>query len=117
MWASNYGVGTTTDYDSDGLSNLYEYAMDGDPTDGLPPANLPVLLKSGNEYLYVHPQRSDDGNLHYTVETTTNLMDITSWTHAGTTVTGTHVTGGTLNFVTNRVDAVQGGKYIRLKVE
>ncbi|HKL20679.1 MAG TPA: hypothetical protein VJ904_02670, partial [Tichowtungia sp.] len=79
--------------------------------------SLPVFSRVGNGFIYVHPQRSDDANLIYTVETTTNLLDPASWTNDGYTVIGTEVTGGTLNFVTNEVDAVDNEKFIRLKIE
>jgi len=34
----------------------------------------------------------------------------------GYTITGTNVTGGTLNFVTNDVDTVRNKNFIRLKI-
>jgi hypothetical protein len=77
---------------------------------------LPVFSKSGNGLVYVHPQRSDDSAIVYTVETSTNLVS-GSWTNAGTTVGGTEVTGGTLDFVTNEVDTVEDQKFIRLKID
>ena len=115
-WSNSIGA-ATNDFDSDGLNNLYEYAFDGNPTNGLAPTNLPLFTKSGSGFLYIHPQRSDDPNLIYTVETTTNLMDSGAWTNEGYTVTGTNITGGTLNFVTNDVDTVQNEQFIRLKIE
>ncbi|HKL21567.1 MAG TPA: hypothetical protein VJ904_07155 [Tichowtungia sp.] len=48
--------------------------QDGNPTNGLAPVNLPLFSMVENGLLYVHPQRSDDTNLIYTVETTTNLI-------------------------------------------
>ncbi|HKL22298.1 MAG TPA: hypothetical protein VJ904_10855, partial [Tichowtungia sp.] len=115
--ADGYGVGAVAnDFDGDGVNNLTEYAMDGNPTNGLAPTSLPVFSRVGNGFIYVHPQRSDDETLIYTVETTTNLIDGV-WTDDGYTVIGTDVTGGTLNFVTNEVDAVENEKFIRLKIE
>ena len=118
QWAGDHGVGAATnDFDSDGVNNLYEYAFDGNPTNGLAPTNLPVFTRFGNGFIYVHPQRSDDTNLTYTVETTTNLMDSVSWTNDGYTVTGTNITGKTLNFVTNDVSTIENEKFIRVKIE
>lgn len=74
------------------------------------------LVNAGNRFLYVHPQRSDDTSRGYTVETRTNPLNGT-WTNAGTTVTGTNVTGEELDFVSNQVDAVDNEKFIRLKIE
>jgi len=116
-WAAGHGVGAATgDFDSDGVNNLTEYAMNGNPTNGLAPTNLPVFLKQGSRFLYVHPQRSDVTSLTYTVETATDLVS-GSWTNEGYTVTGTNITGETLNFVTNDVDTVDDEKYIRLTIE
>ncbi len=114
-WSNSIGA-ATNDFDGDGLNNLFEYAMDGNPTNGLAPVNLPLFSRAGNGFIYVYPQRSDDTNLIYTVETTTNLVDSESWTNDGYTVTGTNVTGGTLDFVTNDVDTVDNEKFIRLKI-
>ena len=77
---------------------------------------LPMFSKSGDRFIYVHPKRSDDTNIIYRVETTTNLVSGT-WTAEGYTVTGTDVTGGTLNFVTNDIDTVRNINFIRLRIE
>ncbi|HKL22407.1 MAG TPA: prolyl oligopeptidase family serine peptidase, partial [Tichowtungia sp.] len=94
QWLSDNGIANTEE-------NFYEYAMNSDPTDGLAPTNRPVFSKQGSRFIYVHPKRSDDTSLIYTVETTTNLLDSGSWTNEGYIVTGTNVTEGTLDFVTN----------------
>ena len=49
------------------------------------------------------------------VETSAGLVTGV-WSNRGYTFTGTHVTGGTLDFVTNTVDAVEDAKYIHLKI-
>jgi fibronectin type 3 domain-containing protein len=117
-WASDHGVGAATnDFDADGINNLYEYGLNGNPTNPAVLGTLPVFSKSGNRFLYIHPKRSDDPALIYTVETTTNLMDSGSWTNDGYTMTGTNITGETLDFVTNDVDIVDSEKFIRLKIE
>ena len=118
LWASTNGVGASTnDFDNDGLSNLTEYGLNGNPTNALNQGTMPVFSRFGNGFIYVHPKRSDDVLLIYTVETTTNLLDAGSWTNDGYTVTGTNITGGTLDFVTNDVDTIQSEKFIRLKIE
>ena len=120
-WAETYGgpnvIGASTnDYDFDGLDNLYEYGLGGDPTNRLNMGTLPVMEKSGDRFLYIHPQRSDDASLAYTVETTTNLVSA-AWQPVGYTIMGTNVTGGTLDFVTNDIDTVRNKNFIRLKIE
>jgi hypothetical protein len=114
-WSTNIGA-ATNDFDLDGLNNFYEYGLDGNPTNVLDLGTPPVFSKSGSGFLYVHPKRSDDPNVTYRVETTTNLVSGT-WTQEGYTVTGTNVTGGILDFVTNQVDGVENEKFIRLKIE
>jgi acetyl esterase/lipase len=117
LWAHGYGIGAgTNDFDFDGLKNLYEYGVGGNPTNALDRGTLPIFTRSGSVLLYRHPRRSDDPALIYTLETTTNLVAGT-WTSEGYTVSGTNVTGGTFNFVTNEVDTAASEKFIRLKIE
>ncbi|WP_136079184.1 fibronectin type III domain-containing protein [Pontiella desulfatans] len=106
------------DADDDGLNNLQEYGLDGDPTDGTQDsATLPVFSNVGGSFTYVHPMRSDDDSLTYTVETKTDLTE-GSWTNIGYTIEGTNVVYGTLDFVTNSIDAVaEDQRFIRLKIE
>jgi hypothetical protein len=115
-WGTNDIGAATNDYDLDGLNNLYEYALGGNPTNAAIQGSSPVFAKSGSGFIYVHPMRSDDTSLVYTVETRTNLLSGT-WTNQGCTVTGTNVTGETLDFVTNDVDTVDNEKFIRLRIE
>jgi hypothetical protein len=117
LWLPANVSSPASDNDADGLNNLYEYGLNGNPINGTQaPAALPTFTKTGESFIYVHPKRSDDANLVYTVETTTDLV-FGSWTSTGYTVGGTDVTGGTLNYVTNTVDTVEDQKFIRLKIE
>ena len=104
------------DSDGDGLNNLTEYALGGNSADPQDRGTLPVLAKSAGGLAYVHPQRSDDSSLIYRVETATNLVS-GIWTNAGYTITGTNVTGHTLDYVTNAVDTAAGVRFIRLNIE
>jgi hypothetical protein len=117
-WASGWGVSigsTTNDYDGDLLSNLGEYASNGNPTNHLDTGTQPTLSRVGGELLYVHLRRNDDTNLVYLVETTTNLGSGT-WTNTGYSVTGTNVTGGLYDMVTNTILTAAPATYIRLKM-
>ncbi|VGO23533.1 glycosyl hydrolase family 28-related protein [Pontiella sulfatireligans] len=121
LWVALHGgaglIGDETfDYDSDGLANLGEYALDGNPTNELDTGVAPSLVNATGAMWFIHPQRSDDASLIYTVETSTNLVS-GIWTNAGYTVSATNVTGSTLNYVTNAVPTDFEQTYIRLKVE
>ena len=119
-WAAGWGVdigSETADYDSDGLSNLYEFGLDGDPTNefdqGTSPTFEVVDAGGSNVFSYVHPQRP---NLTYYLELNTDLIAGT-WVNSGYMISGTNVTGGVLDFVTNTTDTVADEKFIRLIIE
>jgi hypothetical protein len=115
-WAPDNIGAATNDFDGDGFANLYEYGVDGDPTDDQDQGTAPIFTQDGDSFIYVHPMRSDDGGLTYTVETTTNLLNSASWSATGYTVGGT-LAGDPLDRVTNQVDTVENEKFIRLKIE
>ncbi len=122
-WASSYKLagGPSDDDDEDGLSNIHEYGVGGDPTDALNLGTSPefsaVNSGGGSVFNYVYPQRAGSGSeLSYTLELNTNLVSGV-WTNAGYAVMGTNVTGGSLDFVTNVIDAVEAQKFVRLVIE
>lgn len=119
-WAGGWGVpigAETEDYDKDGVSNIYEYGLGGDPTN---PSDLGVpsiFSVSGGVATYIHPRLSDpNSGLSYSLELSTDLV-VGSWTNAGYSVSGTNVTGGDLNYVTNVTDTAEAEKFIRLIIE
>ncbi len=118
-WADRYGLveGPSGDDDADGLSNLYEYGLGGNPTNALDKGASPSFGVEGSGFSYVYPRLSDpDSGLAYFLETCTDLVG-GAWTNAGVAVMGTNVTGGQLDFVTNVVDTVEDQKFIRLIIE
>lgn len=117
-WLDSFGVNlgsVTNDYDHDGVVNLAEYAVGGNPTNSSDAGVKPVFNLSAGNFQFVYPKRSDDSSLIYSVETTTNLASKT-WTNSGSTIIGTNVTGSVLNYVTNTVPANNQEGYLRLKV-
>ncbi len=119
LWAGSWGVelgAMTADYDGDLLSNLAEYALDGNPTNALDRGEAPVFGFDGSGMVYLYPQRSDDASLTYTVKTTDDLVGGV-WTNLGYTVEGTNVTGGTLNLVTNSVPLTDPQLFLKLEVQ
>ena len=123
-WAGGWGVdigAETNDYDADGLSNLYEFGLGGDPTNALDQGTAPTFgiadVGGINWFSYVYPQLSDlDSGLAYSLELNTDLV-LGTWTNAGYIVTGTNVTGNALDFVTNVTDTTDNEKFIRLIIQ
>ncbi len=123
-WAAGWGVeigAASSDYDNDGQLNIYEYGLGGDPTNSADTGTSPVFgtanVGGTNYFSYIHPQLSDPASgLDYHLELNTDLVYGT-WTNAGYTVYGTHVTGGDLDFVTNLTTTVDSKKFIRLIIQ
>ncbi|MEA2068912.1 MAG: hypothetical protein U9P12_06915, partial [Verrucomicrobiota bacterium] len=123
-WSTGWGEDLSDpngDFDNDGLSNLYEYGLGGDPTNSADQGTSPgfdIQNVGGTNYFgYVHPQLADpDSGITYHLELNTDLVS-GIWTNAGYLVTGTNDTGGELDFVTNVTDTVDSQKYLRLIIE
>lgn len=119
-WAEEKGIGLNAgamnDYDGDGINNIYEFGLDGDPTDAKDKGTMPWLTRIGQAYAYTYPKRSDTDTLTYTVETSTDLSS-TNWSPTGYTVAGKEVTGDTLDFVTVFLNLDADRVFVRLKIE
>jgi hypothetical protein len=118
-WAASYGgtalIGSpTNDYDGDGLANLMEYALGGNPTNNLDTGTAPTLIYTNGTLLFIYSKRCDNANLIYSIQSSTNL---TNWANASYTVTGTNVTGGILNYITNAIATNGLPTYYRLTVQ
>ncbi len=124
-FATEYDLqqGADGDDDTDGLSNLYEYGLGGNPTSGVMDAILPtynVVDVAGSDVLeYVYPRRKSDlSALNYYLELTDNLA-IPAWINAGYTVMPLQ---GDINAdfeaVTNQIPtAGHSEEFIRLIIE
>lgn len=123
VWINGFDVGTSTNLtdnpDSDTLNNLAEFALGGDPSDGND-TGLATTSRSVNGYFeMVHPVRTNavDAGLIYYVTRNTDLTG-TAWTNMDVEVTGTNVTGGAFDYVTNRVPtATHPVQFIKLVIE
>ncbi len=118
-WTASYGgtalIGSpTNDYDGDGLANLMEYALGGNPTNNLDTGTAPTLIYTNGTLLFVYPKRCDNANLIYSVQSSSNLAN---WTNTNYAVTGTNVTGGILSYVTNAIATNGLQTYYRLMVQ
>ena len=120
-WSSGYALtgNATDDDDRDGLSNLREYGLGGDPTNSADTGIPTVFRRAGDGFEYIYPKRSaPDAGLDYLLETTTNLVS-GGWTNGGYVELPNH---GTLDpefdSVTNQVPmGEEDCKFMRLVVE
>lgn len=125
-WVDAYGLtgddaAATNDYDSDGVVNLYEYGLGGNPTNSADTgasSEYGTMDVGGTLYFgFVHPQLTNSNSgISYSLELCTDLVGGT-WTNIGYSILGTNVTGGTLDYVTNYTDTVDSQKFIRLIIE
>jgi len=126
-WALNFGLtgddaAPSADPDGDGMNNLYEYGLGGDPTNsatwGISPL-YSVAEEAGTNWMtYVYPKRSaPDSGLTYHLELTDDLV-YTPWANSGYDVVGTGTIDSEFDAVTNRIPMVpEGEKFIRLIIE
>ena len=126
LWTEDYGLtGTdaaaTNDYDADGLSNLYEFGLGGDPTNSADRGISPTygLVEDAGTWMnYIYPKQSDvNSGLNYYLELTDDLI-YESWTNSGYSVVGTGTINSDFDAVTNRISAdTKDEQFIRLIIE
>jgi len=107
-WAERHELeqGAHGDDDGDGYSNIWEYAMEGDPNDetdwGVSPTSSVMETGGTDWFVYVYPQLTDpDHGLVYSLEVSGDLL-ANNWTTDGIEIIGSNVVD-TLNYITNRV--------------
>ena len=75
-WMATYGLTNDTpaeDSDGDGAINLYEYALNGDPTNAAVTGVDPVVVPSDSEISYVYLKRNDP-SLTYSLKMRSDLI-------------------------------------------
>lgn len=123
-WSTNFPGFTGDrhgDDDGDGLDNLAEFALGGNPTNAAETGFEPSFSRSSaggtSVFTYVYARRSGTTVLNYRLELTSNLVSGT-WSDTGYT---TAPTAGVLNAdfeaVTNTVPADAGPHFLRLLIE
>ena len=124
-WADEYNLiesGLTDDPDSDGLDNLSEYALGGNPTNanetGILPTFGTVEIDGTNGFEYVYRQRTDAEvlGLDYYLEQSTNLV-VGAWTNNVDRVISIGPDYAGFEPVTNHVPADSSSLYIRLRIQ
>jgi hypothetical protein len=78
------------DPDKDGIPNLLEYALAGDPTLADRATVLPVLDVSGDKlsFTYFRVKASIDSSITFKPQLTTNLGDVAAWSENDVNVKG-----------------------------
>ena len=125
-WAGVYGLTGDnalpgTDMEPDGLDNLLEYALGGNPNSNdyasIAPSDFLAADGGTNWLYYVHNQRTDDPALTYTLGTATNLTVSNGWNTNDMAVVGASAEWGGIKTVTNRTSTSEDAKFIDLTVE
>ncbi len=114
IWVASYQL-TGPDDDFDGLDNLAEFALGGNPTNPSVNGHAPAIVSQGSGLRYVYPRRKDAGLLYW-LETSSNLVS-GAWTNAGYTVlpdTGAY--DADFESVTNAIPIMREETFIRLNV-
>ncbi len=119
-WAFSHALRgpETDDDDQDGLPNLSEYALGGNPTNPADRGHVPTV-GTGTTWLdYVHAQRSaPNSGITYTVEVTDDLVS-PNWTTNGVEIVGTGVLDAEFDTVTNRIPTeTKTEQFIRLLIK
>ena len=105
--AENGGLG-------DGVNNLFEYALGGDPLADDAADILPGFQTLENHFYHIHNERTDDSSLLYTVQLSTNLLSNVWKTNGVEVVSETPVFNG-WKAVTQRTE-MDGCGFMRLKL-
>jgi hypothetical protein len=125
IWAFTHGLGGADaapdyDYERDGLDNLMEYAIGGDPTVNDRATVGPfteIMEDSGTEYLYhVYRERTDDASLTFTVGASEDLI-LNPFDTNDVSLVGESGVVDSYKTVTNRTVASSDTKFIQLEVQ
>ncbi len=122
-WARAYDLagGETDDDDNDGLPNLYEYAVGGNPTNagdvGFASTTAVFAIGGTNWFEYVYPRRKGVSGLAYRLELSDDLTS-TNWVSGGyIEIPPAGNLDAEFEAVTNRVDTTgTQKKFIRLGI-
>ncbi|VGO13044.1 hypothetical protein PDESU_01598 [Pontiella desulfatans] len=116
-WAAANGVGgMDEDFDEDGLNNLGEYGLGGDPKDP-DDTGIKFTAINGGDFEFIHAMLADpESGIEYIVE----VNDMGNLVLGGWTNTGITVTSGALDsefdMVTNSIPMSGSQEFIRLRI-
>ena len=126
-WAGNFAGSdlndSAADFDGDGVANLMEYALGGNPTDKDAATSCGPIFQLIERLCCprTHNERTDDPSLTYTVEWTDDLVNasgVMGWESDGVEFVDESVHSNVLKTVTNRIPSSgKDQQFIRLKIE
>ena len=109
------------DIEPDGLNNLLEYALGGNPNvddAAVVKPGTSMAEESGTNWFYhVHNERTDDPKLNYELGQKSSLTNAAAWTSHGIELVDASVEVDSIKSVTNRTEAADNQKFLQLKVE
>lgn len=125
MWAAGYGLEgfnalRTTDIEPDGMDNLLEYALGGNPTNDDAAAVLPTLEVTVGTMEYVYRRRIDAAvsGLDYALILNTNDLLQAAWINVGTTFETTNVViDADFESVTNTIPVKGDVGFVNLEID
>jgi len=127
LWVEGYGLTGTdaaakADPDGDGLDNLYEFGLGGNPADpldsGISPSFAMVEEGGTNWMLYIYPRQSNShSGLTYYLEVNNDLLH-GDWMDAWDVVAGTGNIDSDFDAITNRIPIAESlcRKFVRLSI-
>ena len=105
------------DPDGDGINNLLEYALGGNPTQDDAASVRPLFQPLENYFYHIHNERTDDSSLTYTVQLSTNLVS-NIWKTNGVEFIGDAAFSNAWKTVTNQIPTLgKEHQFIRLEIE
>lgn len=125
-WAAGYGLvatntsgSTTNDFEMDGLDNLTEYALGGNPTEDDADIINPTISGSAGTLKYVYNRRIDHAfrGLGYGLTVTTDDLTAENWTPIGTALeSGSGPIDSQFESVTNSIPTDTPIGFVNLEV-
>jgi hypothetical protein len=124
LWTEAYGLSgddaqSGSDPDSDNVNNLYEYGLNGDPTNAANRGQLEFgATEDGMDFIYIYPRRTAaNSGIDYSLATSENLVYDNAWTNNDTVVDGVGPDEAGFEAVTNSTATDVEVKFIQLFIE
>jgi hypothetical protein len=106
------------DDDGDGIANLVEYALGGNPNNSSDRGSLPTFTRDVKGLNFTHVKRSAPGeSIRYNLQISDHLAP-PNWTTLGSVVIGVRQLSPDFESITHRISTLPDSKkFIRLKIE